>query len=140
MRQFPESKNINYIQAVKLQKEKGKKGAIEVLYKHNGRVLECTRSNFFIVKKGVLITPAKDILKGLTRDKTIQLAKKAKFKVEEREVAEKEVFNADEAFITTTSKKILPIVKIDSQKIGSGQPGPITKELMKLFDDCAKNY
>ncbi len=138
-RMLPESKNLNYIQAVKLQKEKNRKGAIEILYKKEGFITECTTSNFFIFKKGVLITPKDNILGGITRKKVLALAKHF-YPIEVRDLTEKEIFTADEAFLTATNKKVLPIVMIDGKKIGSGKVGEETKKLMNLFADYTNNY
>src|SRR3989344_7922317 len=66
-RQFPEYKTTNYIEAVSLQKKMKQVGALEILYVADGRVRECSTSNIFIVKRGVLITPRKKILEGITR-------------------------------------------------------------------------
>jgi branched-chain amino acid aminotransferase len=139
-RLIPEAKNLNYIWAVKLQKEKLKRGAIEILYTSKGEILECSTSNFFLVKKGELITPKDGILSGITRKTVFDLAKKLKIKVKERPIKLSELKMADEAFISATNKSILPIVKIDSQKIGAGVPGPITKALLAKFEKLTENY
>ena len=146
-RPVPEAKNFNYLWAIKLAPEKKKQGAVEILYTAEGKVLECATSNFFLIKGNKLITAKNDILLGITRKVVLELAKSPrdlvsgkKLIVEERQVKVSELKIADEAFITAANKKILPIIKINSQKIGSGHPGPITKQLMKLFDDYTKNY
>ncbi len=138
-RLIPEAKNLNYIWAVKLQKEKKRQGATEILYTNKGKILECSTSNFFIVKNNKLITPKDNILLGVTRKVVIKLAPKLKLPVEERPLKIEELKTADEAFITATNKDILPIIKINSQKIGSGRPGPVTKQLMTLFEEYTRN-
>jgi len=139
-REIPEAKTMNYISAVRLYNARAKKeGAFEILYTHNGRVLECSTSNFFIFRGNKLITPHKDILKGTTRNFVIGLAKK-KFKVEEREIKISELKSADEAFITATNKEIIPVVRIDAQKIGAGKVGENTKILMKMFNDYVSKF
>ena len=140
---MPEVKTLNYIPVVKLfSGEMKKQKAFEVLYTYSNRVLECSTSNFFIIRKNTIITPKNNILIGTTRDLVIKLAKK-EFKVEERDIKISELKTADEAFITATNKEIIPVVKIGAQKIGGGKPttergkvGKNTKILMKLF----KNY
>lgn len=143
-RLLPSAKNLNYIWAVKLQKEKKKKKAIEILYVNNSFIFECSTSNFFIIKNRRLITPRADILLGVTRQVVINLAKNVltdeKLIIEERPIKINELKTAEEAFITATNKNILPIVKIDDQVIGSGQVGPRTKKLMKLFSEYTNNY
>lgn len=155
-RTFPEAKTIDYIFPLAFQNLLKKEKAFEILYFFKEKVLECSTSNFFIVKNesakrnlsgrsaqktaivqsgGKIITPQKDILKGVTRDVIIKLAKKNSFKVEERDVSIKEMLMADEAFLTGTDKKIMPVVKVDGKKIGQGKVGETTKKLIKIFEN-----
>ena len=108
-----------------------RKKAFDILYTQNGFLLETTTSNFFIFKKDKLLTPKKNILIGLTRNFVIKLAKN-KFKVEERDIDLKELERAEETFIASTTKEILPVVKIDNKIIGNGRVGKKTKYLMDL--------
>ncbi|EQD31488.1 Aminotransferase, class IV, partial [mine drainage metagenome] len=103
----------------------------------NGAVAEGSGENIFIVKDGVLATPSLgfDILKGITRDSVIKIAESIGIDVEERSVQRGELYNADEIFFTGTAAEITPIVNIDSETIGSGKPGPITKMLLDKFRD-----
>lgn len=108
------------------------------LVKDDGTVTEGSTSNAFIVDgKGTIIThPATEaILSGVTREVAIELARKAGFRVEERSFSLAQAKKAAEAFMTSTSAKVLPIVKIDDQVIGGGKPGAVTKQLMELFND-----
>lgn len=139
-RLIPEAKNLNYIWAVKLQREKVRRGAIEILYVNRNKILECSTSNIFLVRKNRLITPREGILSGVTRRMVIGLAQKAGYQVEERDIKISEMRGADEIFITATNKNILPIVKIDEVKIGTGNPGPLTKELLALYKKEIENY
>jgi len=138
---LPQAKTIVYTSAVKFIKEAKRKGAIEVLLiDRDKRILECTTSNFFAVMKGKLVTPPKDkILPGITRKIVINLAKKLKIPIIERDIYFYEIKNFDEAFITASNKEILPIVQIDNFKINS-EPGPITKALMDKFKKLTKNF
>ncbi|MDO8522266.1 MAG: aminotransferase class IV [bacterium] len=138
-RSFPESKTTNYIQAVLLQEERKKAGAIEILYVSGGKVLEAATSNFFIVKNGRLITAKERVLPGITRKVTIDVAR-PHFKIQEREVTVEEMYKADEAFITSSFKEIVPIVKVGKKKIGNGKVGEVTKQVMKLFHEFTAKY
>ena len=140
LRDVPEAKITNYIAAIKNQKKKNKKKALEIIYTNKGKALEMSTSNFFIVKKGQLITPQKNILFGITRKLVIKLAKENGFDIQEREIKTGELFSADEVFLTATNKDIVPVVKIDNKKVGNGKVGKATKELMKIFQEFAKNY
>ena len=138
---LPQAKTIIYTQAVKFMQEAKRKGAIEILFlDKNKKILECTTSNFFAVINEKLVTPPiNKILPGITRKIVINLAKKLKIPVIERDIFFNEIKKFDEAFITATSKEILPIIRIDYFKISS-QLGPITKNLMNEFKTLTKNY
>ncbi len=131
-REIPRAKISNYIHAIQLQEKGKKEGAIEVLYFHNGLILEASTSNFFIFKKDTLITPKNNILLGTVRNFVIKIAKQ-KFKVQERDLPFQELKKADEAFLTATIKGILPVTKIDNFKINDGRVGENTKWLMENF-------
>ena len=135
-RQFPWAKTTNYIQAALLQEERVKVGAVEILYTARNLVLECATSNFFIVKDGRVITPKTDILLGITRNVTLELSRN-EFPTEEREISVEEMYAADEAFLTSSFKHIVPVVTVGGKKIGSGTVGPITKKLIAAFTDYA---
>ncbi len=138
-RQFAALKTTNYIQAVLLQTERKKAGALEILYTANGMVLEAATSNFFVVKGGTVVTPKEHILGGITRKVAIELASKV-YTVEEREITLDEVYAADEAFITSSFKDIVPVVKVGEHTIGAGTPGPVTKDLMQRMHEYIENY
>ena len=139
-REMPEAKTISYLVATREHNNgKNKNGrALEILYVKDGKALECTTSNFFIFKGDVLITPEKNVLKGVTRKIALKLAR-PKFKIEERDIKTSELKSATEAFLTATNKEIVPIVKIDGQKIGDGKVGKNTKVLMDLFRESARH-
>jgi len=126
-------KTLNYIEAVRLQEKRKAKGAAEIIYHHNGKLLEASTSNVFIVKNNVVITPKENILEGITRKIVLELARKAGYAVEERDVSMEEFFAADEVFITASFKEIVPVVKADDTIVGGGVPGPITKALTEEF-------
>lgn len=133
MREFPEVKSINYLTGVYLQEKIKQHNADEVLYCKDGRILEFPRSNVFaITKEGLVITPAEDVLPGVTRMKVLELARK-KFTVEERPVTINELFNAAEVFLTGTTKRILPVLSIEDRIVGNNKPGAITISLYKDF-------
>jgi len=138
LRYIPEAKTTNYMEAVKMQKEKIKQKAYEILYVLNGEVLECSTSNIFMIKGKHLITPKKNILKGITRKVILKIAKKD-FIIEERDVEIYELLLADEVFISGTNKEILPIIKVGKKVIGNGKVGEKTKLLMKLWKDITHN-
>jgi D-alanine transaminase/branched-chain amino acid aminotransferase len=116
-----------------LQKEVKEKQADDVLYYKNNVISEFPRSNIFIVNNnGELLTPASNILAGITRKKVLELAKDV-MPVTARDIGTNELMNAVEVFMTSTTKRLLPIVEIDGKKIGDGKPGKITARLYELF-------
>lgn len=142
LRYLPISKTTNYIEAVRLQEKKNKAGAVEIIYTNDDKVLEASTSNLFIVKDGELITAKENILGGITRKVVLQLAKKYKKQlglkaVVEREYSIKEMLEADEVFLTSSFKEVLPVVNIDGKKIGNsthlGKPGEVSEKLLQLF-------
>lgn len=133
-RELSHIKSINYLIPIYLRDKILQDGAFDVLYHAGGKVLEVSRSNIFLIKDGILITPVKGVLAGITRATVIRLAKEI-CKVEEREVSVEELWTADETFMTGTTKRVLPVVQIGRQKIGSGTPGPLTRQLMGLYSE-----
>jgi branched-subunit amino acid aminotransferase/4-amino-4-deoxychorismate lyase len=109
------------------------------LYTNQGEITECPRNNFFVFRDGSLITPADKILPGITRKVVIQLAA-GEFPVEERCLTITELEECQEAFITSTSKEILPVTQIDDQILGSGNVGELTERMMTLFQHYVTNY
>lgn len=134
------SKTTNYIEAIKKQKEKNRRNAIEILYFSKSSILECTTANIFIVKNNKLFTPKDGILHGITRKLVIKLAKKNQISASEQKITKKQLLNADEVFITGSAKNILPITKIDTTTISTGKPGPITQKISKLYLEYLNNY
>lgn len=134
---LPEVKSLNYFAAIYALKKAHAVGAKEVLYVDDKkRITECTRSNIFFVKDNVLITPpGKYILKGITRNVVLEIAKSLDIKVIEKEVTLHGINFFSEAFITASTVEVLPVVEIDDRKIGDGRVGKITKQIMMKFKE-----
>jgi D-alanine transaminase/branched-chain amino acid aminotransferase len=134
-RSLPHIKSIDYLMAVWLQPKRIEAGADDILYVKDGWVSECPRSNFFLITgDNRLVTPAENALAGITRKKVLQLAK-AYFTVEERPVSVEEFTSAKEAFITSTTKQILPVAAIDGTVF---QQQEKSRELLQLFRSMCK--
>ena len=135
---MPEAKTNNYIAAVRALKEAARRNASDALFvNEQDHVLEATRSNFFISRGDTLVTPRQGILIGVTRNVVLDLAR-GRFPVEERPILLEELARAGEAFITSSSKEILPVIQIDDLVIGNGKPGPRTYELEQRFIDMVE--
>jgi branched-chain amino acid aminotransferase len=132
----PRIKSLNYLNNILAKIEGLKAGCIEALMlNHKGEIAECTGDNIFLVRNGVLQTPPLDagILEGITREAVIELARAAGIEVREMSLTRHDVYIADECFLTGSAAEVIPVVKIDSRSIGSGQPGPITRDLIQRF-------
>ncbi|PHI21435.1 aminotransferase IV [Lewinellaceae bacterium SD302] len=130
-RQTPRVKTTDYIQGIRLIPELEKTGCDFPLYvTEKGIVLESDRSNVFIVRDGVLITPAEGVLLGITRKHLIALAGELSIPVEERVVTLEELLLADEAIIASSTKGAMPITATNQGVIAAGKVGPITQRLM----------
>jgi branched-chain amino acid aminotransferase len=101
----------------------------------DGYVAEGSGENVFIVRKGTIKTPPTSILEGITRDAVIQLAAERGMRLVDERFTRDELYIADEAFFTGTAAEITPIREVDNRTIGSGKPGPVTKELQAAFFD-----
>lgn len=133
MRDLPSVKSINYLMGIWLQQKVRDQGAQDVLYHINGIVTEFPRANVFIVtKEGRIITPSQNILKGITRLKLLELMK-GKFEVEQRPLHLDEVKDAAEVFMTSTTKRLLPVCQVDEAIIGIGIAGPVATQLNQEF-------
>jgi len=127
-RQLPHVKTIDYLMGILTQPYVKEKNADDVLYKQNGFITECPRSNIFIVTKDErIITPEKNVLHGITRKHVLQIAAQ-EFKTETKDITVDELYNAAEVFVTSTSKNITPILSADEIEYGS-VTGTITKRL-----------
>ena len=128
-RELPAVKSINYLTGIWLHESIQRSGADDVLYTSNGFALELPRSNYFIVTQdGCLVTPASNMLEGVTRKRILKIAS-GLMPVECRPVSVDEILKASEMFISSTTKRVSPILEINGQKIGNGKAGPITNGL-----------
>jgi D-alanine transaminase len=114
-------------------------GAFEAWMIEDGEVTEGTSSNAYIVKDQQVITRplSNRILAGITRRALMSLAKEGGVAIVERPFSIEEAYEADEAFLTSASNFVLPIVEIDGRRIGGGQPGPVSRRLRQMFIDKA---
>jgi branched-subunit amino acid aminotransferase/4-amino-4-deoxychorismate lyase len=102
-------------------------------------ISELSRSNVFIFKKNTLITPHRNILKGITRKTVLEIAKN-QFDIEERSIKLTELFEADEVFTTSSTKQILPISRLNNHVLGEGKIGKNTQALLTEFKDLVKKW
>lgn len=130
------AKIANYLIAVLATRQARRTGAVEALIVDSqGRVVEGTSSNVFAVMGGRLLTPPDElgILPGITRARVLEAAQALRIAVEFRALEVEELLAADEVFISSSIREILPVVGVDASTVGSGGPGPLTVELLRKF-------
>lgn len=132
-RRDPRIKNTAFISASISQRKLLNTKVFEVLLTKNGRILEGMTSNFYAIKGGTLVTAQRGILLGVTRKAILRLARGQGMSVEYRALRINEKFN--EAFLTSSSRGVVPIVSIDQMSVGEGKAGKWTKILSKAYQD-----
>jgi branched-chain amino acid aminotransferase len=138
----PRIKSLNYLNNILAKIEGLRAGCIEaMMLNHKGEVAECTGDNIFIVRHGSVYTPPLDagILDGITRQTVITLAREEGLTVHESALTKYDVYTADECFLTGSAAEIIPVVRIDDRVIGSGRPGPVTRDLTRLFHELTRH-
>ncbi len=140
VRELAAAKTINYIVGIKLIQQVRAQNADDVLYHQAGVVSEFPRSNIFMVtEENTLVTPELNVLQGITRKNVLELAQ-GHYKTEVRPITLQELATAKEAFMTSTTKRLLPIVQVDNQIIGIGKPGTVTLSLLKKLVGLEEKY
>jgi len=130
-------KSISLIGNCLLRQVSADAGAQETILFRDGKLTEASASNVFLVKRGVLASPPKSnlILPGITYDVVTEIAQAGKIPLEFRDITEAEVRNADEVWVTSSSKEILAIVTLDGKPVGDGRPGPLFKRAYALYQE-----
>jgi branched-chain amino acid aminotransferase len=132
----PLIKSNNLLNSALAMQEALRRGAFEgVMRNYRGELAECTTANLFIVKDGEALTPPLDsgLLAGITREYVFEVGAGLGIPVRERPLLDGDLFDADEAFLTSTTRELVPIVRVDERIIGSGRPGPVTRTLLEEF-------
>jgi len=136
----PRIKSLNYLAHIMAKVEGIAAGVDEVIMLDAyGYVAEASGMNLFAVTNGTVRTPPAyaGILRGVTRDAVIELAREATYAVEEIPLNRYDLYTADEMFLTGTAAEVVPVTKLDGRVIGAGKPGPTTQQLAKRFKALA---
>jgi branched-chain amino acid aminotransferase len=106
-----------------------------VMRNYKGELTECTTANLFIVKNNVVLTPPLEagLLPGITREYLFDVGKDIGVEVTETILGDDDLFRADEAFLTSTTRELVPIVTVNDRMVGNGRPGPVTWKLLNAF-------
>lgn len=132
----PRVKSLNYLNNILARLEAADAGVSEaVMLNHEGNVAECSAVNVFIVRGGIVCTPATHdgILEGVTRKVILDLCRRQSIPCFEKTLQRHDLYVADEFFLTGSGAEVAPVTKIDGRIIGAGTPGPITRRLMEAF-------
>ncbi len=135
--QYCSIKSIALLPNILLRQQAVEQDAAEAILLRNNEVTEGAASNVFIVKDGVIITPPKTdcLLPGITRDLVVEQAHEHDMPVEEIIIKQDDLFTADEIWLTSSTKEILPVTQLNSQTVGTGKPGPIWKQMYGLYQE-----
>jgi len=128
-------KSISLLGNILLRQQAHDQNAAEAILINDGKAVEGAASNVFLVKDGVIITPPTSscLLPGITRDLILELAEKHQFKYEVRDIAENELFSADEIWLTSSTKEIMPVLKLNAKAVANGQSGPIWERMIDVY-------
>ena len=133
----PQIKSLNYLNNILAKLEALDRDMLEaIMYNHMGFVAEGTGDNVFMVKNGQIFTPPHSAgsLAGITQKVVIQLARDSGYELIERNLTRYDLYEADEIFLTGTAAEVIGVVDLDGRTIGTGKPGPITRELREKFE------
>jgi branched-chain amino acid aminotransferase len=132
----PAIKSNNLLNNALAMQEALKSGADEALMQNQaGELVECSQSNFFVVRSRAVLTPplSAGLLPGITREFVMEVAGELGLRCQEARLTPADLKTADEAFITGTTREVTPVVAVDDRPIGSGQPGPVSRQLLAAF-------
>jgi branched-chain amino acid aminotransferase len=138
----PRIKSLNYLNNIMAKMEALQAGCVEaVMLNVEGEVAECTGDNIFVVKRGTLKTPPVDagILEGVTRATVLELARSVHLPALETPLTRHDIYAADECFLSGTAAEVIPVVKCDGRPIGTGKPGPVTRQLREAFQQLTRS-
>jgi D-alanine transaminase len=130
-------KSISLIGNCLLRQLSAEAGAAETILIRDAKLTEASASNVFVVKRGVILSPAKSnlILPGITYDVVVELARANRLPLELRDVSEAELRGADEIWVSSSSKEVLAIVALDGARVGDGRPGPVFVRMHQLYQE-----
>ena len=132
----PLIKSNNLLNNALAMQEAYRRGAEEgLMCNYRGELSECSQANFFMVRDGVALTPKSQagLLEGITRAFLFEVGQDVGVEVRDETLFPKDLESADEAFITSTTRELSPVTKIDDRVLGSGKPGPVTLKLLEGY-------
>jgi D-alanine transaminase len=140
--QYCDIKAIALLANILARQEALDSNAAEAIFIRNGLVTEGAASNVFIVKNREIITPAKTqhLLPGITRDLILELAVENRIPCSEGDITIEEMQKADEIWLTSSTREIVPVTKLNGSSVGNGNPGPLWSRLLALYQDNKRHF
>lgn len=138
----PAVKSLNYLNNIMAKIEANHAKADEgLMLNEEGYVAECTGDNIFIVKRGLILTPpiSAGSLRGITRQAVLDICAEFGLRVEEAQLTRYDIYTAEECFLTGTAAEVIAAIELDTRKIGSGQPGPLTDRIIARFRELTQS-
>jgi branched-chain amino acid aminotransferase len=132
----PLIKSNNLMNSALAMQDALRRGAFEgVMRNYRGELTECTTANLFVVRAGAVLTPPLEagLLPGITRECIFEIGRDIGIVVREAVLRDEDLYGADEAFLTSTTREAVPVVRVDDRIIGAGRPGPVTLKLLEAF-------
>ena len=139
--QYCSIKSIALLPNILLRQQAVEQGAAEAILIRDNEVTEGAASNVFIVKDGVIITPPKTdcLLPGITRDLVVEQAHEHDIPVKEIIIQQDDLLAADEIWLTSSTKEILPVTQLNGETVGNGKPGPVWEQMYSLYQEYKNN-
>ena len=130
-------KSTSLLGNVLMRQRSAERGCLETIMFRDGFLSEASASNVFVVHEKAISAPPNNhlVLPGTTNDVVMELARKARMPLKLREITEEEVRNADEIWVTSATKEVMPVTRLDGKAVGSGKPGPVFKRMYRLYQD-----
>lgn len=134
-RELPRAKTTNYLTMLLNKPRAAEAGAVDLLYHEHGRVTEAASASVYFVRGGAIHAPGSDVLHGTIGTLVLELAREH-YEVVSGDISLGDALSAEEVFLTSTTRGVVPIVRIDDRVIGDGSVGPVTRDLMRLFSEA----
>ncbi|MDH5300787.1 MAG: D-amino acid aminotransferase [Gammaproteobacteria bacterium] len=134
-------KSISLLANILAKQQAFSQGKSEAFLIRDGLLTEGTASNVFMVKDGVIVTPPNGphLLPGVTRDLILELAHTHQMPAQERDISQDELYLADEIWLTSSAREIVPVTELDNRPVGNGQPGPVWRQMLRHYRQFKAN-
>jgi len=134
-REVPEAKTTNYLTMLRYRESTAEAGAIDLLYHDGGRVFEAASASVYFVRDGRILAPGDSVLWGTVGSLVLEMMGKD-YEIVSGDVTIEQALGAQEAFLTSTTRGVIPIVRLGEHQVGDGRPGPVTRDAQARWDEA----